>query len=146
MKLNWGSYIVIAYTFFILFILYFVYTVQTNSKYENDLVVEEYYKHDAHFQDELDKIQNSENLIAKPTINKTESGILVQFPKTFETKKITGKVALYRSSNKKLDFEIPIENDSILIPGKNLVAGLWNISILWQYDKVAYITKKTIYH
>jgi hypothetical protein len=145
LKLNWGNYIVIAYAIFMIFILFFVYKVQTNSKYDNDLVVEEYYKHDAHFQDELDKIQNSENLKEMPAIVKTKDGIQINFPIIFESNKIVGKVSFYRSSNKKLDFEVPISGSELLIPSKNLVAGLWEISILWNYDKKEYITKKAVY-
>ncbi|HRL72529.1 MAG TPA: FixH family protein, partial [Flavobacterium sp.] len=58
MKINWGVGIVIAFGLFITFILYFVVMVQSDSKYDNDLVVEEYYKHDAKFGDEMARIQN----------------------------------------------------------------------------------------
>jgi hypothetical protein len=47
MKINWGTGIAIAIALFMAFILYFVIKVQSNSKYDNELVVEEYYKHDA---------------------------------------------------------------------------------------------------
>jgi hypothetical protein len=44
------------------FILYFVINkVQSNSKYDNELVVEEYYKHDAKFGDEI-RVQNAHDL------------------------------------------------------------------------------------
>ena len=147
MKINWGTSIVIAFALFMTFILFFVYTVQTNAKYDNDLVVEEYYKHDAHFQDELDKIQNAQDLEIKPTIVKNTDGILVSFPSIYDSKKIKGKVSLYRSSNKKLDFEVPISDSSptLLIPKKSLVGGLWDISLQWNYNGKDYITKETIY-
>mgnify|MGYP006208917377 CR=1 FL=1 len=38
MKINWGTGIVIAFGLFMTFILYFVFEVQSNSKYDNDLV------------------------------------------------------------------------------------------------------------
>lgn len=147
MKLNWGTSIVIAFALFMTFILFFVYTVQTNSKYDNDLVVEEYYKHDAHFQDEMDKIQNAHDLAQKPTIIKSIDGILVTFPTLYNPNHIKGKVSLYRSSNKKLDFEIPISisNATLLIPKKSLVGGLWDISLEWNYNGKEYISKETIY-
>lgn len=147
MKLNWGTSIVIAFALFMTFILFFVYTVQTDSKYDNDLVVEEYYKHDAHFQDELDKIQNAHDLAQKPVIAKSQDGILISFPAIYNPKSIKGKVSLYRSSNKKLDFEIPISisGSSLLIPNKSLVGGLWDISLEWNYDGKDYISKETIY-
>lgn len=147
MKINWGTAIVIAFALFMSFILFFVYRVQTDSKYDNDLVVEEYYKHDAHFQEEMTKIQNAHDLKIKPTIVKTNEGILVSFPSVYNPKNIKGKVSLYRSSNKKLDFEVPISTSSstLLIPKKSLVGGLWDISLEWNYEGKSYITKETIY-
>ena len=39
-KIGWGTSIVIAFAMFMTFILYFVIKVQSDSKYDNDLVVE----------------------------------------------------------------------------------------------------------
>src|SRR3970040_1009692 len=103
MKINWGTGVGIAFGLFITFILYFVFTVQSDSKYDNELVVEEYYKHDAHFGDEMVRIQNVQNLAQKPKITATSEGILIVFPDGFIPKNIKGKVSLYRPSNKKLD-------------------------------------------
>lgn len=147
MKINWGTSIIIAYALFMTFILYFVFTVQTNSKYSNDLVVEEYYKHDAHFQDEMTKIQNANDLLSKPSIVKTSQGILISFPVSYDLKKIKGKASFYRSSNKKLDFEVMLNNSAgaLLVPASNLVAGLWDISLIWNYENKDYISKQKIY-
>ena len=41
MKLNWGKAIVIAFALFITFIMYFVLKVQSDSKYDNELVTED---------------------------------------------------------------------------------------------------------
>lgn len=148
MKINWGTSIVIAFGTFMLFILYFVYKVQSNSKYDNELVVEEYYKHDANYQQELEKLQNSADLSEKPKIVKTADGLEISFPTHLDIKNITGNVSFYRSSNKKLDFEVPISfsGSTLLIPNKRLLGGLWDISINWNYNKVDYITKETIYY
>jgi hypothetical protein len=40
-SLNWGTSIVVAFVLFMSFIMYFVIKVQSNSKYDNELVVEE---------------------------------------------------------------------------------------------------------
>jgi hypothetical protein len=147
MKINWGTSIVIAFALFMSFILYFVIKVQTNSKYDNELVVEEYYKHDAHFGDEMVRIQNAHDLAQKPTITTIPEGIKIVFPDTFIPKKIKGKVSLYRPSNKKLDFEIAISlsNPSLLIPKSNLVGGRWDINMEWEYDGKKYLTKEVVY-
>lgn len=147
MKINWGTSIVIAFVLFASFIFFFIIKVQTQSQYDNDLVVEEYYKHDAKFGDEMIRIQNAENLENKPKINNTNAGITIIFPDEFIPNKIKGKVSLYRPSNKKLDFEIPISlsNPSLLIPKSNWVGGRWDISMEWQYEGELYLTKETIY-
>ena len=147
--INWGTGIVIAIVLFMSFILYFVIKVQTNSKYDNELVVEEYYKHDARFQDEIDQTQNAHDLKNQPTFTTTNKGIIVAFPPEFEASKIKGKVSLYRPSNKKFDFEIPISfsnsNPTLLIPKLNLVDGRWDITMEWNYDGKLYMSKETLY-
>ena len=147
MKINWGTGIVIAFTLFMSFILYFVIKVQSNSKYDNELVVEEYYKHDAKFGDEMIRIQNAQNLVEKPQIINEAGEIKIIFPPQFEPKNIKGKVSLYRPSNKKLDFEIPISlsNSTLLIPKKSLVGGRWDINLNWEYNNKEYQSKNTIY-
>jgi hypothetical protein len=147
MKINWGTSIVIAFALFISFILFFIIKVQSDSKYDNDLVVEEYYKHDAKFGDEMERIQNAKDLKSKPLITNDSKGITIVFPNTFVAKNIKGKVSLYRPSNKKLDFEVPISlfNSSLLIPKSNLVGGRWDINMEWQYDGKLYLTKEIIY-
>jgi hypothetical protein len=147
MKINWGTSIVIAFALFMTFILYFVFQVQSNSKYDNDLVVEEYYKHDAHFGEEMIRIQNANNLVQKPIITVSKLGITIVFPNDFEPKNIKGKVSLYRPSNKKLDFEVTISlsNPTLLIPISNLVGGRWDINMEWQYSGKQYLTKEIIY-
>lgn len=148
MKINWGTAIVIAFGLFISFILYFVVKVQSDSKYDNDLVVEEYYKHDAKFGDEMKRIQNAEDLAVKPMIKVVADGVTVEFPTALVPKNIKGKVSLYRPSNKKLDFEIPIslsDATTLLIPKKSLAGGRWDINMEWQYEGKLYLSKETIY-
>ena len=143
MKINWGTSIIIAFVLFMSFILFFVFKVQSDTKYDNDLVVEEYYKHDIHFSDEMIRVQNVENLVKKPTILKTNEGIEIVFPEVFSPDKIKGKVSLYRPSNKRLDFEIPISlsNPTLLIPISKLVGGRWDINMEWHYNGKSYLTK-----
>jgi hypothetical protein len=147
MKINWGTGIVIAFAIFITFILYFVFTVQSNSEYDNELVVEEYYKHDAKFGDEMARIQDAQDLVQKPLITNTSEGITIVFPEVFIPKNIKGKVVFYRPSNKKFDFEVPISlsASSLNVPKKRLIGGRWNINMEWQYEGKQYLTKDTIY-
>ena len=147
MKINWGTSIVIAFGLFMAFILFFVFKVQSNPKYDNELVVEEYYKHDARFQEEMQKIQSAEDLIVKPKIEALEKGIKITFPSEFKLKNIKGKVSLYRPSNKKLDFEIPISlsGSTLLIPENKLVGGRWDITLNWSYEGKEFQFKEVLY-
>ncbi|MFH7011222.1 FixH family protein [Flavobacterium sp. FlaQc-52] len=147
MKINWGTGIVIAFGLFMTFILYFVFEVQSNSKYDNDLVVEEYYKHDSHFQDEMARIQNAHDLKNKPSMIYTAEGLKIAFPNSFENEKIKGNVLLYRPSNKKFDFdtEIALTNNALLIPQKKLIKGRWDVHMEWQYNGIKYLLKEVIY-
>lgn len=147
MKINWGTSIVIAFGLFMTFILFFVFKVQSNSKYDNELVVEEYYKHDAKFGDEMKRAQNAQDLSQKPKISNASGEITIVFPEAFIPKNISGKVSLYRPSNKKMDFEIPLSlaNSTLIIPKNSLAGGRWNVNMEWQYDGKLYLSKEIIY-
>lgn len=147
MKINWGTAIVIAFALFISFIMYFVFRVQSDSKYDNELVVEEYYKHDAKFGDEMKRIQNAQDLAQKPVIKNDSEGVTIIFPAVFVPKDIKGVIGFYRSSNKKFDFNVPISlsGASLNIPKKRLLGGRWEINMEWQYEGKQYLTKETIY-
>lgn len=147
MKINWGTGIVIAFALFISFILYFVFSVQSDSKYDNELVYEEYYKQDAKFGEEMVRIQNAQDLVQKPLISNTSKGISIVFPEDYVTKNIKGKVSFYRPSNKKFDFSIPIllTGSTLNVPKEKVLGGRWDINMEWQYNGKQYLTKETIY-
>jgi len=146
-KINWGTAIVIAFALFMSFILYFVFKVQSDHKYDNELVTEEYYKKEINVQSDIQNTINANELKVKIVITNSKEGIRINFPKDFDFKNIKGKVSLYRPSNQKLDFEIPISLSSpdLLIPNNNLVGGLWDISVEWNYQGKTYLNKEEIY-
>ncbi len=146
MKISWGTAIVMAIVSFISFILFFVITMSTDEAYSHDLVVEEYYKTELTFQDQLDKTENASLLSENIKLEKTSEGITISFPEELEFSKIKGNVFLYRPSNKRLDFEIPLSlsSNQLLVPDKSLAGGRWNIIIDWIYEDEAYYFKEDI--
>ena len=146
-KIGWGTSIVIAFSLFISFILYFVIKVQSDSKYDNELVVEEYYKKDSHYGEDYVKMQNAQDLAEKPQVIQKGDSVEIKFPASMTFKEIQGTVSFYRPSNKKLDFQVPISlsKPSLLIPKLNLVGGRWDIFIDWQYQSKSYKSKETVY-
>jgi hypothetical protein len=146
MKINWGTGIVIAFIAFISFIMYFVINMNINKKYDHDLVTEDYYKKELEFQNDINKETNAKSLTQNIEWEKSDKGITLTFPKVFNTENITGKVFLYRPSNKQFDFEttISLSNHNLLIPDKRLLDGRWNIKVDWQYNGKSYLYKKEI--
>ncbi len=146
MKFNWGTGIVIAFIGFISFIMYFIITMNIDDKYNHDLVTEDYYAEELAYQKDIDKLKNSKNLIENITYQKTKEGLKILFPNNIDFKNITGKVFLYRPSNKQLDFDtaISLSKSYLLIPDNRLVDGRWNIKIDWQYNGKSYLFKESI--
>lgn len=148
MKINWGTGIVITFVLFMTFILYFVFKVQSDSKYDNELVTEDYYQKELLVQGNIEKQRSANKLEHQLSFKKTKEGILVVFPKEFDYRSISGKVSLYRPSSQKLDFEIPISlsSSNLLIPNSNLISGLWDITVDWSFNNTNYLNKETMYY
>ena len=146
MKISWGTSIVLAIISFIAFIMFFVVTMITNKDYDHDLVVEEYYKNELTFQEQLDKTRNATKLSENISLKKTTDGLVISFPEELIYNDITGNVFLYRPSNKQLDSEIPLSLSShqLLVPDKSLLGGRWNIIIDWKYQDEKYYFKEDI--
>nr|WP_322623625.1 FixH family protein [uncultured Flavobacterium sp.] len=144
MKINWGTGIVIAFALFMSFILFFVFSVQSDHKYDNELVVNDYYKQERVLESELEKEQNAASLTQHITIENTAEAIKINFPTDFDFSKIKGKVSLYRPSDQKLDFDTPISLSApyMLIPKNDLAGGRWDITVDWQYEGKGYINKE----
>jgi len=146
MKINWGTGIVIAIGLFMTFILGLVYLMIMDQDYNHDLVVEEYYKKELAFQDEIDAEKNALSLSERIKGKKVVNGWLLTFPKELESSEIEGSVFLYRPSNKQLDFDFSIELSglNLLIPDERLLDGRWNITVEWEYNGKPYLYKESI--
>ena len=147
MKFNWGTGVIIGFGSFMTFILFFVFLVQSNSKYDNELVADDYYKKESNVQSDIESQTLSNSLKTKLKVEKTAEGLQVIFPADIDYKNINGTISLYRPSNQKLDFETKISLSSpiMLIPKHKLVGGLWEISIDWKVNELSYLNKETVY-
>lgn len=146
MKFNWGTGIVLAFTAFISFIMYFVITMSVDKTYEHDLVTENYYGQELEFQNDINREVYSQSLKQDIIWRKNPEGIIIEFPENFEVKDIKGKVFMYRPSNKQLDFvkKISLSNHSLLVADERLLDGRWNIRVEWYVGENAYLYKKEI--
>lgn len=146
MKINWGTGIVIGMTLFISFILYLVFNMLTNEKFDHDLVTEDYYKKELLFQQEIDAETRGNALTKNISDRRIENGWLIEFPEDLKLAEISGNLNFYRPSNAELDFDIPLnlKSNRIEVADKNLIPGRWNINIHWEYQGETYLYKKEI--
>ncbi len=146
MKINWGTGIVLAFIAFITFILYFVFRMSTDNRANHDLVTDDYYKQELAYQKEINASKTALEMKATLKIEKSEEGLKVVFPETFDYKKIEGIVSLYRPSNKHLDIDFPISlsKTHLLIPDNSLVGGRWDITIKWKYEGNTFLHKEKL--
>lgn len=138
--------VITAFALFMSFILYFVIKVQSDDKYDNQLVIENYYSYEKGLGNQQQKEQNANDLTEKVAIIAKNNSVLISFPSAFDYTKIKGKISLYRPSDQKLDFEIPISlsSSNLLIPEEVLAGGRWDIYIDWSYESTEYFNKKGI--
>ncbi len=146
MKINWGMGITISLGVFAVMILFFVIRIVTQSKYNYDLVTEDYYEKELLIQKEIDGVKNANALNVNVQGIKTSEGYLLRFPSNLNPQQIKGELSLYRPSNKALDFEIHLSltKNEFLIPYHRLSPGRWNIGMFWEYEGITYYFEEKI--
>ena len=144
--MHWGKGIVIAFIAFIGFILYFVVRMATDDRANHDLVTPDYYKKELSYLKEIDAAEKAAHKNVEVRVSQHEKGLVIYFPEQFNPKEITGKVSLYRPSNKQLDFDLPISlsNTHLLVPDNRLVDGRWDIAISWSFQGDTFLNKYKI--
>ena len=146
MKFNWGTGITIGIILFMAFILQYVIRVQLDSRYENELVTEDYYQAETMVDSKYEKRQNANKLSEKIKIKNLSEGVVIEFPADFDFSKISGEISLYRPSNQKLDHSVPLKltSNAVLIPAAQLESGRWDVSVDWSYDGIAYLNTESL--
>lgn len=131
--MNWGYRILILYSLFIVGILTMVYK-STQQKVE--LVSENYYEQEVQYQDQYNRMQNSNQPENKLVVNAMLGSAEIQFPSTFINSKVDGKVTFFRPDNKNLDFSVPVELSAGIqkIQSEKLTKGYWKVQIYWNAD------------
>ena len=148
MKLNWGTAIVIAMISFMIFILTFVYRSVAMDEYKHELVSEDYYGDELHFQEEIDKLDNASKLKTNVGLSQSKDGLIIHFPSDLNADNIKGTVMLQRPSNKSLDLktEIVLNGHDLLIPDQKLASGKYIVVVDWVHDSSEYMFKDEIFY
>lgn len=147
-RINWGTGIVIAMLSFMVFILSFVYKSIAIDKYQHELVSEDYYGEELHYQEEIDKLNTAKSLEQDIKLSNTNEGVMIYFPEVFEEDSISGQISFQRMSNQKLDFseEINLTSHSQLISVDKLVSGKWIVKIDWKAGQKEFLFKDSWFY
>jgi nitrogen fixation protein FixH len=118
-------------------------------KSDVDLVSKDYYQKEIAYQQHMNTVAQTKENGAEIQLTLAEGAgqLLVAFPKFFQDKKVTGKVAFFRPSDAKLDFEMPLnlnEEKQQFIPVGKLKTGLWKVQISSQANGKNYFTEQEI--
>jgi hypothetical protein len=142
MKFDWGKGIAAVIIFFILGMGLMVYISVTKNI---DLVTPNYYEKEIKYQEQIDKIKNTNELKQQLEIEYTRENLLFTFPPASGI--IKGEISFYRPSDAKKDFRLPIELDKENrqdVRTENLQKGLWKVQVNWSMGGKEYFKEDKI--
>ena len=142
MKFNWGTGIAV---FYILFMVILVSVVIKTKSYDHSLVMNNYYEEDLKYQQQYDKLANTQAMDTPVLINQQPDKVTIQFPKEMEG--VNGEVWMFRPSNAKQDFRLPIQvsGENVMeIPTGSMSQGRWKIKVDWQSSTQKFYKEETI--
>ncbi|MFN3589818.1 MAG: FixH family protein [Spirosomataceae bacterium] len=137
---SFGTGIALAYTSFVVFMLYMVYRSVTQK--DIFLVTESYYEEELKYQDKIDQMTLANQLSSKATLEVEGNEILLTFPK--ESVGTSGEIAFYRPSNPAFDFNLPLAiSDTAMVVSapKTMQKGLWEAHISWVKEGKTYLER-----
>jgi hypothetical protein len=129
--MSWGIRIAVLYLAFVGMMVTLVFL---SMRQDVDLVSADYYKRELQYQEQLDRMNNSNALETVPQVSVNETSVVVVFPAG--VKSISGQANIYRPSDPKKDFTVPLENVSgtMEIPREKFSYGLYQLQLSWSAD------------
>ena len=133
--MNWGKSIALFYGVFVVSILA---VVAFSFTQDVNLVTEDYYQQELVYEDQINRLKNTETLAEKPTI--TLKGLYVElvFPKELNPK---GSILFFRPSDSHKDKRVAISlgaEGSQQIDFSTEQAGLWKAKLTWKLGENEY--------
>ena len=139
--MNFGKWIVIA---FVLFALFIGTLVTVCVREDISLVSKDYYKEELAYQEQINRISNTQTLKVKPIVSKTnENGLQVLFAEGIDK----GTLKLFCPSNKNMDRSFALDS-SIQIQSFNIAdlqRGMYRAKISWSMAGKEFYYETEIY-
>lgn len=144
MKFNWGYKIA---AFYIVFVAGIMYLVIRSSQQQMDLVTTDYYAQELKYQDKIDQSKRAEALTEPIRYKVSATAILIEFPKEFMGKNITGNVQLYYPADEKKDILANVQTTQnqfqLVIPEKS--SGMHILKVNWEVAGVSYYFEEPVF-
>jgi hypothetical protein len=145
MKLNWPNAIVLSFLLFFGFIGYWVVKIETQTPFEHELVHENYYEEEIHFDDYRKAEENAQTWKANLQFDR-KAKQLIGFP---FPKNTVIEIQGYFPGAQKNDFKLHRNTDTLgllIISDEKLKNGNWIFIFSWTTQQKAYRIKKEFYY
>jgi hypothetical protein len=141
--MNWGTKIFIVYVVFVLGIVFMVFK---SSMQKTDLVTTDYYTKELKYQDKIDEMNRVAALSAPVKYAVKDNELIIEFPKDFNGKKITGEAVLYCPSdeNKDIRQQFSLQDEILKMKIPPARDALYQLQLSWQDGGVTYYFEKKI--
>jgi hypothetical protein len=142
--MNWGKKILAVYIIFVLGIAFMVYKSSTQN---TDLVTTDYYAKELKYQEKIDEVKRVSALSSPVEYAVNGNTIIIQFPKDFLGKQITGEAVLYCPSDEKKDLKktFILKDEALIMEIPTGRKGLYELHVSWQEGGVTYYFEKKIF-
>jgi hypothetical protein len=143
-KISWGTGIVIA---FAIFMGGTISTAVYLMNQDVNLVADDYYDQEINYQQQIDRMERTNQLENKQIVSFNGSTVKISIPKVLINKRVTGEIYFYRPSDSNSDIIIPLITDTSgvqVIPAENLVKGYWKIKVRWLSNGKDYFSEERI--
>jgi hypothetical protein len=140
--MNWGKGIILSFVLFAIFIGYLVYVCV---RQDISLVSKNYYQEELAYQEQIDRMGNSNALPQKPVVRISEGKLLVEFNQFQDMK--NGKLILFRPSEEKFDkhfllLSTPMKSQEFDV--SQLPKGMYRLKMSWSMGGKGYYLEKEI--
>lgn len=144
MKLNWGTGLALVYG---TFAISMVAVVFASRQYDPGLVSKDYYNLDLHYQEHMEKKQNTANLSTMPLAHYDleKRVVVVDFPAGMSVS--GGTIKLFRAAYVGDDFSVQLPANvpgALEIPADRLQAGRWHLELDWEAEGKKYFYATTV--
>lgn len=135
---NWGHGVVAAFIVFAVGTLMMVYIAMTTKV---DMVTDDYYEKELKYQQQIERETRSIDEEKKLHVGFAADAIIIQYPAIGDISRYSGKIHLFRPSDRSMDVISNLEIDTTYVQRISTSAiqkGFWRLKITWNVGSDEY--------